>query len=76
VTATLAQPKATFKPRPITCDRCQLIRINGMVCHETGCGNAWKDETRECKWCGQEFKPEDRHQDCCDDSCREGYHGY
>jgi nitrogenase subunit NifH len=23
-----------------TCDQCQLVRINGVVCHETGCPNA------------------------------------
>lgn len=57
------------------CDRCQLLRINGIVCHELGCPNAWKDETRKCLWCGQAFGPEYREQTCCDDGCLEAYYG-
>lgn len=57
------------------CDSCQLLRINGVVCHETGCPAAWKDKRPECKWCGTEFKPEHRHQDTCSESCAEAYHG-
>ena len=26
----------------VKCDSCQLLRINGVVCHETGCRNAGK----------------------------------
>lgn len=29
--------------RRITCDQCQIIRINGRVCHEIGCPQARKD---------------------------------
>lgn len=59
----------------MSCPSCEALMINGVYCHEQGCPDAWKDETRECKWCGGEFKPEHRHQDCCDDSCAEAYHG-
>lgn len=57
----------------IGCHSCELIRINGIVCHETGCPDAWKDYTRECKWCGTKFKPEERHQECCGHSCYVAY---
>lgn len=57
------------------CSSCQMVAINGVPCHETGCPDAWKDYTRECKECGVEFKPEHRHQDCCSESCAEAYYG-
>lgn len=60
---------------PVTCDSCELLAINGVVCHETGCPNAWRNEIRECSWCGQEFKPERPEQTCCDDTCAESYNG-
>lgn len=51
------------------CQSCQLVRINGVVCHETGCPDAWRDDLRECKWCGQDFAPEHGRQTCCDAIC-------
>ena len=58
------------------CDQCQVLMINGVYCHETGCPNAWKDSVRECKWCGRKFKPrQGPHQDCCCAGCRKAYHG-
>lgn len=57
------------------CDQCELMRINGVVCHEPGCPETWKDEVRECKWCGQTFTPEERYQSCCDEDCRRQYCG-
>jgi hypothetical protein len=43
----------------ITCDQCQLARIQGVICHETGCPNMrakWDGERwvkyRECFECG------------------------
>ena len=30
------------RARRVSCTSCQLIRINGIVCHETGCPNAPK----------------------------------
>jgi len=59
----------------MTCNNCELLSINGILCHETGCPDAWQDETRECKECGSEFAPETRQQTCCDDSCFCAYNG-
>lgn len=56
------------------CDQCEIAVINGIRCHELGCPEAWKDEIRWCKFCGVEFVPETRHQDCCDETCDESYH--
>ena len=55
------------------CESCQALMINGVLCHETGCPDAWKDYKRECKWCGQEFSPETKEQVCCSDDCAESY---
>ena len=62
------------KYRPVTCESCELLVINNIICHETGCPDAWKDETRICTWCGRHFKPEDRNQEFCDSACAESYH--
>ena len=34
------------KYRPVICDSCEVLVINNVICHETGCPDAWKDETR------------------------------
>ena len=62
------------KYRTVTCDSCDVVVINNIICHEIGCPDAWKDETRECKWCGCSFKPEERNQEFCDTECAEAYH--
>lgn len=52
-------------------DCCEILRINGVVTHEHGC-----PEVRyivACKWCGQEFKQEERHQFFCSADCCETY---
>ncbi len=45
----------------MTCDQCQMLSINGVPCHETGCPNSrstWIEERGEwvrfveCFWCG------------------------
>ena len=51
------------------CPQCELLRINGVLCHEKGCPEAWRDETRECKECGCEFVPTERKQVYCHDLC-------
>jgi hypothetical protein len=66
---------AALHPVSVTCDQCSIAVINGHVCHETGCPNAWRDEVRNCKWCGQDFKPEERHQTCCSPCCATTYAG-
>ena len=57
------------------CDSCEVLTINGVKCHETGCPDAWKEYEVECKWCGTKFKPETKGQDCCSEECVEAYHG-
>ena len=44
------------------CNQCEVLVINGQLCHETGCPESYKDETRTCKWCGSEFEPGKRYQ--------------
>jgi len=58
------------------CDSCEVLVINGMLCHETGCPNAWRDTMLECVECGALFRPETRHQKYCSDSCWAAYNGY
>ena len=57
--------------RRVVCHSCDLLRINGVICHEIGCPDAWRDVKRECIWCGSDFVPEDRDQSLCDTSCLE-----
>lgn len=60
------------------CDGCQPLMIDGVLAHEYGCPYAWKDWSKECDECGNDFFPqESRHEkvcpDCrhvCDDDCR------
>lgn len=61
--------------RQYSCNYCQLIRINGVVTHETGCTEAWKDYKLECSECGNEFKPEEKDQKYCSPCCENQYHG-
>jgi hypothetical protein len=49
------------------CASCEALRINGVLCHEAGCPDAWKDYTRECFECGCDFQPSSRHQRTCMD---------
>jgi hypothetical protein len=55
------------------CSSCEILVINGVPCHETGCPDAWKDEERECRWCGGKFKPEEKNQLDCSEDC---YHSF
>ncbi len=47
----------------MACDRCEVVRINGIVCHETGCPR----QPKECKNCGQRFEPVRGFQFCSDE---------
>ena len=64
------------------CDRCQIVHIQGIPCHETGCEKDWIDPSthmgykRECKDCGTDFIPEDAEQFFCDESCAAIYGGW
>jgi len=56
------------------CDQCEIIMICGVLCHETGCPDAWRNEIRDCNWCGTTFQPSSRLQTFDDDSCYASYH--
>ena len=58
------------------CNGCSPSMINGILCHETGCPDAWRDYNRECKDCGQEFMPEYAEQEFCTEDCRNIYWNY
>ena len=49
------------------CDGCSPSMINGTLCHETGCPDAWRDYSVECFECGCDFQPESRGQRVCPD---------
>lgn len=49
------------------CDGCSPSMINGVLCHEHGCPDAWRDHTAECFECGCDFLPRERGQRICDD---------
>lgn len=60
----------------ITCDRCQIVRVNGIPLHESGCSHAWRDYKIDCKFCGSSFFPEERYQNCCSEECTKAYSGW
>jgi hypothetical protein len=51
------------------CDGCSPSMVNGVLCHEQGCPDAWKDKMRKCLECGCSFYPTSREQLLCDPSC-------
>jgi hypothetical protein len=57
------------------CDGCTPTMVNGVLCHERGCPDAWRDRLDQCKACGDRFFPEYSGQACCDESCRRAYSG-
>lgn len=57
------------------CSSCEVLRINGLICHETDCPDAWRTYRRECKNCGMSFVPQTRREVCCDEICAAEYAG-
>lgn len=47
------------------CDSCNPAMVNGVLCHEQGCQDAWRDYLAECRECGMEFYPEERGDRLC-----------
>ena len=56
------------------CDQCEMVSINGVACHETGCPNRYREynpetksweDTFECGECGQTFTDRDKRDECC-----------
>jgi hypothetical protein len=58
----------------IMCNSCDALVINGVVCHETGCPDAWKKE-KECANCDNTFVPMLKDQKFCSDECYYDYWG-
>ncbi len=58
------------------CTQCELVHINGIPCHETGCPISYQDTIRECNWCGVNFNPSDQHQTECSHTCQVLYAGF
>jgi len=53
------------------CDGCSPSIINGVLCHETGCPDSWRDDSNSCEWCGQSFFAQERGQEFCDEECED-----
>jgi hypothetical protein len=51
----------------MACNSCQLLRINGIVCHEIGCPDSWRDYPVDCFECGCEFIRESSRDRVCPD---------
>ena len=54
------------------CDQCEMLSINGIACHETGCpneGNAWIEgewvKQYECPECGTMHTNREALSECC-----------
>ena len=55
-----------------SCDSCQVVMINGIRCHETGC----PEMERSCKECGFLFVPgKGESRSFCSGSCQASYYG-
>ncbi len=52
------------------CRQCEVLAINGIVCHEIGCPVSWKEYKLECFECGLEFEREEEYDTVCI-SCKE-----
>jgi hypothetical protein len=49
------------------CDGCSPSMINGVLCHESGCPDAWRDKAVACFECGCDFYPFQRGERTCPD---------
>ena len=70
------EKQAITERKPMRCDQCEMLSINGVACHERGCPNTgarWDGETwieqATCSVCGYE---QDIDSECCTD--HEEYH--
>jgi len=53
------------------CDGCDVVVLQGVLCHESGCPEAWKDRQKRCGICGGEFYGDSKCQAVCEDCRRE-----
>jgi hypothetical protein len=49
------------------CNGCTPVKVNGVLCHEQGCPDAWRDYSVPCRECGVRFYREHRLQTYCKD---------
>lgn len=71
--------KAYRNGDPITlgnCDGCEVMSINGVLCHEAGCPDAWRDYKVECPECGSEFFALEQGQKFCSEHCGAMHNGW
>jgi hypothetical protein len=59
----------------MSCPSCEMLSINGLPCHETGCPDSHIGTVRECDWCGSLFEPEHKRHCCCDEPCCAAFYG-
>ena len=59
----------------MTCNQCEMISIQGVPCHETGCPEAWR-RIKGCKDCGCDFEAESRWQKYCSPECFNASEGF
>jgi hypothetical protein len=57
----------------VSCDHCNVMVINNVICHEHGCPVAYTDVIRECRECGGDFTPENNNQMFCSNQCYSAY---
>lgn len=55
----------------VSCPSCNLLRINGILCHEIGCPDSHLFVKRTCRLCKDTFEPEHNKQDTCSDCLNE-----
>lgn len=60
---------------PGQCTQCQVLSINGLRCHETGCPIAWREYTKRCRNCKREFKLKEQRQEVCSKQCYRDFWG-
>lgn len=52
------------------CDGCIPCSVNGHLCHEAGCPDAWRDQEQSCFVCGCDFFRTEKHERICPDCAR------
>lgn len=57
------------------CKSCESVSINGVLCHELGCPDAYQGKEIECKNCDNHFIPEEKTDKFCCELCYLDYYG-
>lgn len=53
------------------CDGCTPCMVNGILTHESGCPESWRDYPAECRGCGCAFFRESSDERYCCVECSE-----